>query len=183
MDLYAAEVVPEGGSGLGDLIGNPAISTPAGFALAVLMYLAKLWKDNRSERRADDDHRQTRESHIVDETKDILTTRREEAADLRRQANEDRGLIHEQSITIRELEERVARILRINERLLEDNDTLRETLRDGIGQRVEDRTARARYDDWRTATDSTDPSLTPRGEDRPVPGSRKGPGGHRRGAG
>lgn len=184
MDVFGADVIPTEGGGIEDLISNPAISTPAGFALAVLMYLAKLWRDSRTERRADNDQRQTRESHIVDETKDILTTRREEAADLRQQARLDRQTIRAQELIIHDLEDKVARLRRNNQALLEQSELLRETLRDGIGQKIEDRTARAKYTDFRNATDRTDPAITGGGEDRPLPGPRTGgTGAHRRGAG
>lgn len=183
LDAIAADIIPEGGGGITDLLGNPAISTPAGFALAVLMYLGKLWKDNRTERRADSDQNRTRESHIVDESKDILTTRREEAADLRAQAKQDRSAIREQDQIIRDLETRVARLLRNNEALQEQIEFLRETLRDGIGQKLEGRGAHPAYRDWRTSTDRTDPSIPASGEDGPDAGSGPGTGAHRRGTG
>ena len=183
LDVSPAEIVPEGGGALTDVLSNPAVSTPAGFALAVLMYLAKLWKDSRAERRADKEQKQTRESHVLDESKDILDLRREEAADLRAQAKQDRAQARQQQSVIEELEARVARLLRNNEALLEQVDLLRETLRDGIGRKIEHSGAQAEYGRWRNATDSTDPSLTANGTDGPVARPRPGSGAHRRGAG
>jgi hypothetical protein len=185
LDVLPAEIAPDGGGGaFTDILSNPAITTPSGFALAVLMYLAKLWRDSRAERRADNAQSQTRESLNLTESKDILQLRREEAADLRAQAKLDRETIRQDRRLIEELETRVARLVRNNEALLEQVGLLRETLRDGIGQKIEDSGAQVAYRRWRNATDSTDPSLAHQGgDDGPVAGSRPGPGAHRRGAG
>lgn len=184
--MLPAEIAPEGGGALSDILSNPAITTPSGFALAVLFYLAKLWKDSRAERRADNQQEQTRESLNLTESKDILQLRREEAADLRAQAKLDRETIRQDRRRIEELEDRLARALRNNEALLEQVELLRETLRDGIGRKIEDSGAQAAYRRWRNANDSTDPSITPAnpgGDDGPMAGSRPGPGAHRRGTG
>src|ERR1700755_2168923 len=108
--------------GLFDVLSNPAVSTPAGFALAVILYLGKLWLDSRKERRNDRGDRRTDESHIVEETKDILAVRREEMAAFREQRIADNKYIGELEQENRQLR----RTCSDAEELRRENDELRE---------------------------------------------------------
>lgn len=108
-----------------EILGNPAITTPGGIIIAVLIYIANQYFRNRQENRTDLESRRSTESGIVETSKAALAAVREQVDAMREDALLDRKRARQREQELQaELDELRLRL----ERAEDDNRALRQRL-------------------------------------------------------